>query len=132
MGFKNNAFATVWTIEPVSDVMTKARISISKKNRQTGAYEADFSGFVAFVGKNAAQKAITLKEKDRIKLGDVDCRTHYDEKKKITYYNFNIFSFEMADEANPNHASKKSPEEFDPSNIPNVDDGEINSDEYPF
>ena len=52
MGFRKDTFATVWSVEPTSDTMTKARISISRKNRQTGEYETDFSGFVSFVGSS--------------------------------------------------------------------------------
>ena len=72
MGFRKDSFATIWSVEPTSDTLTKARISISRKNRQTGEYENDFGGFVSFVGTAAAKKAASLKERDRIKLGDVD------------------------------------------------------------
>ena len=37
------------------------RLSISKKNRATGEYEQDFSGFVMFVGTACAKKAAALK-----------------------------------------------------------------------
>ena len=95
MGFRKDAFCTVWSVEPVSDVQTKARISISRKDKQTGEYTEDFSGFVSFFGTAAAKKAATLKERDRIKLGDVDVRSKYDKAKNITYYNFNVYSFEV-------------------------------------
>ena len=130
MGFKNGAYATIWTVEPVSDINTKARISISRKNKQTGMYENDFSGFVSFIGTTAAPKAANLKEKDRIRLGDVECRTFYQKEKKVTYYNFNVYSFEMADEVNPTPRSA-TPDEFDASNM-NVGDGEVDEKEYPF
>lgn len=132
MGFKNNAYATVWSVEPMSDVLTKARISISRKNKQTGTYEDDFSGFVAFIGTTAAKNAASLKERDRIKLGDVECRTHYDKEKKITYYNFNIYSYEMAGDANPTPSNRTKTEEFDPTEIPSLGDGEVDEEEYPF
>lgn len=50
MGFRNGAYATIWEVKPVSDTNTKARISVSRKNKQTGQYETDFSGFVEFIG----------------------------------------------------------------------------------
>ena len=52
---------------------------MSRKNKNTGEYETDFSGYVGFVGTVAAKKAAQLKEKDRIRLGDVDVTTKYDK-----------------------------------------------------
>lgn len=98
MGFRSQAFCKIWEITPQTDTRTKGRISISRKNRQTGEYETDFSGFVSFLGTAAARKAATLKEGDRIRLGDVDVSNRYDKEKQITYTNFNIFSFETQDE----------------------------------
>ena len=85
MGFRKESYATVWEVEPVSDTMTKGRISISRKNKNTGEYETDFSGFVSFVGTASAKKASLLKEKDRIRLGDVDVTNRYDKKNGVTY-----------------------------------------------
>lgn len=48
MGFRDNAYATVWDVQPMSEAMTKARISTSRKNQKTDEYEQDFSGFVTF------------------------------------------------------------------------------------
>ena len=90
MGFRKESYATVWSVETVSDTLTKARISISRKNKQTGEYETDFSGFVSFVGTAAAKKASLLKEKDRIRLGDVDVTNKYDKEKNVTYTNFKV------------------------------------------
>ena len=56
MGFRKDAYCTVWSVDPVSDVQTKARISISRKDKQTGEYIEDFSGFVSFFGTAAAKK----------------------------------------------------------------------------
>lgn len=92
MGFRKEAFATIWSVESTSDTLTKARISISRKNKQTGEYDTDFSGFVSFVGTAAAIKAAGLKEKDRIRLGDVDVTNKYVKEKNITYTNYKIFS----------------------------------------
>ena len=93
MGFRNGAFATVWDKKQVSPML---RISISKKNKETGKYDQDFSGFVAVVGREAAAEANKLKPKDRIKLGDCDVTTKYDKAKNITYTNFTVFGFTNA------------------------------------
>lgn len=99
MGFRAGAYATVWNIEPVSNVNTKGRISISRKNKQSGEYETDFSGYVNFLGTSAASRALNLREKDRIKLKDVDVKNVYVKEKNATYYNCHIFDFETQDEA---------------------------------
>ena len=57
MGFRTGAYAKVWEVTPISDLSTKIRISVSRKNKQTQAYEQDFSGFVLCIGSAAAKKA---------------------------------------------------------------------------
>lgn len=94
MGFKNNAWAKVWSVEQISPMNTKARISISRKDKKTNEYVQDFSGFVTFIGADCASKAMKLREGDRIKLGDVDVSSTYNAEKKTTYTNFKVFSFE--------------------------------------
>lgn len=115
MGFRTGAYAKVWEVTPMSDTSTKVRMSVSRKNKQTNEYEQDFSGFVLAIGSAAARKAATLKEGDRIQLGDVDVSTKYDKEKKVTYTNFKMFSFDMDGESS-------SPAPSDPQPI--VDEGE--------
>ena len=123
MGFRAGSYAKVWAVEPKSDTNTTLRISISRKNKQTGEYEQDFSGFVSFVGTAAAKKAACLKEGDRIKLGDVDVTTSYNSEKKITYTNFKCFNFDV--ESSTQDAASSEPQ-------PVVDSGELDDDRLPF
>lgn len=97
MGFRNGAFASVWSVEPGKGNFTKVRLSISRKNKD-GQYEQDFAGYCTFISQ-AHAKAARLKEKDRIKLGDVDVSNSYDKDKQKEYVNFKVFDFEMADVA---------------------------------
>ena len=53
MGFRNGGYATVWSVESTRPNVTKVRLSTSRKNKQTGEYEQDFSGFCNFVGNCA-------------------------------------------------------------------------------
>lgn len=122
MGFRTGAYAKVWEVSPMSDTNTKIRISISRKNKQTGEYEQDFSGFVLCIGTAAAKKATLLHEGSRIKIGDCDVTTKYDAAKKTTYTNFKIFSFE---DAGGDSTSSSEPER-------SVDDGEIDDSRLPF
>lgn len=97
MGFHNGAYATVWAVEPVSDIQTRARVSISRKDKNSGSYVNDFSGYINFFGTNVASKAARLREKDRIRLIETDAQTRYVEEKNRTYFNFSVFSFEKVD-----------------------------------
>lgn len=125
MGFRTGAFAKVWEVKPFSDTSVKLRLSISRKNKQTGEYEQDFSGFVNAVGTAAAKKAACLKEGDRIKIGDVDVTTKYDAEKKTTYTNFKLFSFELDDGSSTPKAATNEPQ-------PSVDSGEVDDSRLPF
>ena len=124
MGFRPGSYAKVWAVEPKSDTNTMVRLSISRKNKQTGGYDEDFSGFVAFVGTAAAKKAACLKEGARIKLGDVDATSKYVKEKKKTYYNFKCFSFDIESDA-PTAETTNDPQ-------PVVDSGEVDDSRLPF
>jgi len=119
MGFRNGAYATVWEVSPVSDTFTKIKISISRKNKQTGEYETDFSDYVGCIGTAAANKALNLKRQDRIRLGDTDVSTTWNAEKKIQYTNFKVFSFELANNSETASTQQKS-----------VDDGEPEVEEF--
>lgn len=105
MGFRTGAYAKVWEVEPKSDTMTKARISISRKDKQTGEYTQEFGNYVVFIGSAVAKRAACLKKGDRIKLGDVDVIDKYNKETKKEYINFKCFSFEMADGEQPADSS---------------------------
>ena len=97
MGFRDNTYATFWD-EPkrISDTLTTGRISISRKNKNTGLYEETFAGSVSFNGTAAASKALRLHNRDRIKLLSVDTesyKTQEPESKRL--YRFKIWDFEI-------------------------------------
>lgn len=96
MGFRNGAYATVWEVRNGNGNWMDVKLSTSKKNRQSGEYETDFSGYVRFIG-DAASKAAYLGERSRIKIGECDVTNHYSKEKGVTYTNFAVFSFEEAD-----------------------------------
>lgn len=104
MGFRVNSYAKIWSVEATKPNITKVRLSTSRKNKQTGQYETDFSGYCSFVG-NCAVSALKLREGDRIKLGDVDVSNRYDKEAKREYTYFTVFSYEMADNNSPTAAS---------------------------
>ena len=99
MGFSNGANCRVWEVAKISDTNTKIRISISRKNKQTGDYEQDFSGYVNCVGEMAAKQALQLEEGARIRLGEVDVTTKYDGVRRTIFTYFHVYSIqEIKDE----------------------------------
>ena len=98
MGFRTGAYATCWEIEPGKGKFTKVRMSINRKNKDTGEYEQEFQGYCTFIG-HAHAKAQRLKRQDRIRLGDVDVTNTYDKEAKREYITYKVFTFDMADEA---------------------------------
>jgi len=127
MGFRKDAWATCWSINPKSDTVTSVRLTTQRKDKQSGEYIQDFSGFVSFIGTAAAKKAACLKEKDRIKLGDVDVTNSYDKESGKTYTNFSCFNFETKDEGSENSTDSATTSEPQPS----VDEG-ADEDKLPF
>lgn len=99
MGFRKGAYAKVWEVTPMSDTSTKLRVSISRKNKQTGNYEQDFSGFILCIGTACAAKAAKLNKGDSIRLGDCDVTTWYNKETGTNYTNFKIFSFDQDEES---------------------------------
>lgn len=95
MAFRNGAYAKVWKVEP-SDRFTTVQLSTSRKRKDTNEYETDFSSYVRFIG-NAHDSAASLKEGDRIKLGECSCTRTWDREKQKEYINFQVFSFEPAE-----------------------------------
>lgn len=127
MGFRNGAYATIWEVKQGKGNYTDVRLSISKKNKQTDQYETDFSGFVRFIG-TAHQNAGSLKEKDRIKIGDCEVTNSYSKEKNVTYTNYAVFSFENASGGNTNQNAAAQPI---PEGFVNIPDG-ISDEELPF
>ncbi|MDD4280407.1 MAG: hypothetical protein PHX74_11820 [Candidatus Sumerlaeales bacterium] len=110
MGLKVGCFATIWQVEPKGKY-TKVRFSTSKKNKDTNAYETDFSGFANFVGQ-ANVEAAKLKERDRVKVEEFEVTTKYDAEKKVTYTNYSVFKISNpnAESAQPATQASKAPD----------------------
>lgn len=106
MGFRNGAFASVFSVREGRGNYYDVRIATSRKDPKTDNYVTDFSGFVRFAGSaaNVIKKYLGMDSKangnrpiTRIKLGDVDTTNNFDAQKKITYTNHVVFSCEEVD-----------------------------------
>lgn len=129
MGFKPNAWATVWGVDrEQKGNFTKVRLSTSRKNKD-GNYEQDFSGFCTFIGQ-AHTDAASLSERDRIRIGECEVLTHFDKAKNKEYINYNVYTFEPA-VGNSNSSNSQKPQKktaFDEI----VEEGEANDEAFPF
>lgn len=94
MSFRQGAFAKVWEVKPANNGYINARISTSKKIDEKN-YDTDFSGWVSI------KDGGSIKDGDRIKITDCAVTNKYVKEKDITYTNFNIYKYEMADGSAP-------------------------------
>ena len=136
MGFRKGAYASCWSVEEGRGNTMKVRLSTSRKNKD-GEYEQDFSGFCTFIG-TAKAKAEKLKEKDRIRLGDVDVTTWYNKEKGVEYVTYKVFDFEMANakdgatQQSDAPAPKKTAKATKKSALDELEDGGVDEDDLPF
>jgi len=101
------AYATLWDVKP-KEKSTNARISVSRKNKDTGKYEQTFNHYVMFVGQ-AHDVVKELSDKDRVKINDFKVGTNYDKEKKITYVNFIIPECEQVGDTQQSGSEEKNP-----------------------
>lgn len=97
MGFRQGAYAKIWTVENKGNYSV-CNLSISKKNRDTDEYEVEFQdGFVRFVG-NAHNDISNIEIPANglsIKIENCDVTTKYDADRKKLYINYVVFGFEI-------------------------------------
>ena len=93
MGFREGAFATIWEITDEKKYAS-VKLSISRKDKESGEYKKDFSGIVRFIG-NAYKTVKNRDPETRIKLGACDVTNHYDKEKERLYTNYAVFECEV-------------------------------------
>lgn len=98
MGFRNDSYAKVWEVKTKAEKYTDAKISISKKNKQTDQYETDFSSIVRFIGE-AHKKAAEFAQGSKIKILSCDTTNKYDKEKQTTYWRCIVFDFEFTEDS---------------------------------
>ena len=135
MGFRNGAYARIWSVEKGQGNYYVADMSTSRKG-QDGEYQKDWSNkFVRLIG-GAAEKASSLNVPCTVRIGDCDVTNYYDKAKETMYTNYAIFSF-MEDDNNTGAEKKsstkkstKSAKKLDDTNFVDVPDDE--NGELPF
>lgn len=137
MGFRQGAYAKLWSIEDQGNYCT-GNLSVSKKDENAeNGYAITFrDGYVRFVG-DAYKKAMDLQDKLEhgvtIKILACDVTTYYSVKSKKNYINYAIFDFEEPDRKSsdkkkddtPKKAKKEEPEKSEEELAELVDEEEL-------
>ena len=121
--FTNDSYAKIWKITPKKEgaKSLSVQLSTSFKNKQTGQYEVDFSGYALLIGKAFEKAEKDLQAGDRIKILNCGCKQIWDKQKSQNNTTFLIFDMEIQTEHKIKDAS-------DDKFVPLPD----NDDELPF
>ena len=139
MGFRQDSYARVWSVKNKGNYST-ARISISRKDKNTGAYTTDFQdGYVRLVGQaHTAFQGVQIDEKKGISIKISSCEvtnvyTAPDGKVSYTPH-YTIFGLEIQDGNSNNKGNNTNSTNTDDSGsdeFMNIPDG-IDDEELPF
>lgn len=75
---------------------TKVRASNSRKNKDTGEYDTEWSGYITFAG-DAHRKLRSVGLKEKVQIIDCDVTTKYDEVKRIQYTNYMVWDIAVGE-----------------------------------
>lgn len=109
MGFRQGAYAKIWSVEDKGNYSV-CNLSISKKNKDTDKYDVEFQdGFVRLVGTAHTDiSGMDIPENGlSIKISSCDATNNYDADKKKLYTNYVIFGFEIPENNNGNSGGAK-------------------------
>ena len=121
MGFSVNSYAKIWEVEDKGKFAV-GKISITQRNRATGAYDRTFSSKVYFFGDAYNCKPMAG-QKIRILNCDVTNKEYVKPDGTKTYpFSFSIFKYELQD-PNGNNSTASTPSliemtDLDDSDIP--------------
>jgi hypothetical protein len=110
MGFKKDAYATIWAVQNRGAKFAKVRLSTSHRSKDTNQYETDFSGFVSLIG-DAFRRVDDIESvlastsngtpRCKIKINSCDVTNKYDKAANREYTNFTIYSLSLDGEEAP-------------------------------
>lgn len=91
-----NCYAKIKSVE-VKENYSVCKISISKKNKQSGKYETDFVGKVSFVGNAHNQRPLSDQRIKITSFGVSNCYTKDDKLEFLQSPKFVVFGYELQD-----------------------------------
>lgn len=109
MGFRQGAYAKVWSVENKGNYSV-GNVSISRKNKNSNLYETEFQdGYVRFVGDgHEAIKGLQIPNGGiSIRITSCDVTHRYDAEKKRAYTNFVIFGLDVIDDNSRGNRTNK-------------------------
>lgn len=109
MGFSVGKYAKIWAYENKGNYST-CRLTVSRKNKDTGAYDVEFSdGFVRLVGNaHKAIQNVPIGEKGySIKITSCDVSNVYTSPEGKTNYTPHYTIFEFEDASLQNNSDQK-------------------------
>lgn len=105
MGFRDGAYCKLWKLDN-SGKFPSGQISISYKDKTSGEYVDDFSGFVTFVG-DAAKAVDKMTIPGRFKINGCDVSRTYNKEKQKEFIYFRVFNIEEVEDRGPQKAPTK-------------------------
>lgn len=111
MVFRDGPYVTVWEITNQDKNYAKIRMSASRKDKETGEYFTDFSGFVslisgAFKQLGRIEQALEEDGRCRIKINTFSISNRYDKEEGREYTNYAILDFSFPGEENDDSAEE--------------------------
>lgn len=107
MGFRTGAYAKVWAVAKDQSGHVTAEMSTSKKNKDTGKYENDWSNKYVRLFGEAAKASEKLERGATVRIGDCDVTNYFSKEKNTLYTNYTIFTF-MEDTNDQKRSAKDS------------------------
>jgi hypothetical protein len=115
--FSVNSYAKIKEVEDKGNYSV-CKISISKKNKQSGKYETDFVGKVRFVGQAHLQRPL---KDQRIKITSCGVSNCYIKDDKLEFLNtptYTVFAYELQDNDGAISSDRPILEEIQPDQLP--------------
>lgn len=135
MGFRQGAFARIWSIN-ASDNFSTANITVSRRNKDDETkYDVVFKdGYTRFIGEaHKKLSGVSVGEGGMsIKILSCDVENRYDAEKKKLYTNFIVYDFEFPDGNGEKSGGSAKPQQKATKPAPAPAASESEEDELPF
>ncbi len=115
--FSVNSYAKIKEVEDKGNYSV-CKISISKKNKQSGKYETDFIGKVRFVGNAHNQRPLTNQRIQITSCGVSNCYTKDDKLEFPKAPTYTIFEYSLQDDNGATASERPILEPINESELP--------------
>lgn len=94
MSLRSGAYATIWEVRNNNGTVS-VNLSTSRKDKTTGHYVTDWSGWMTVYADQDAM--LQLPRKTRIIIGDFAVSNRYDKETHQTNTHYSLFGYRLAD-----------------------------------